>query len=139
MACKRPRSFYQKCGRQVTPKHTNILDPAKSEWIDYATVQASYGNLSGNELTCNFSGNTRPQSSKLAEPLWIDPGLQSGINVYELISTLKRQGMNGQPFSPNPCKHIRARTLWYRGPFRRFINTRFLKNIKKGMDRSNKN
>ena len=28
---------------------------------------------------------------------------------------------------------------WYRGPFRRFINTRFLKkSIKKGMDRSNK-
>ena len=28
-------------------------------------------------------------------------------------------------------KAQKARTRWYRGPFRRFINTRFLKSIKK--------
>ena len=59
--------------RQVTPKHAYTLDPMKSEWADYA-VQA-------------WSGNTRPQSSQLAEPLWTDPGLKSGISVRELIST----------------------------------------------------
>ena len=44
------------------------------------------------------------------------------------------------PFGTTPVeKAHKARTLWYRGPFRRFINTRFLKkSIKKGMDRSNK-
>ena len=42
------------------------------------------------------------------------------------------------PFGITPVeKAHKARTRWYHGPFRRFINTRFLKSIKKGMDRSN--
>ena len=52
-----------------------------------------------NELTHNSSGNTRPQLSQLAEPLWTDRGLKkekekkrrSGIGVRELISTLKKE------------------------------------------------
>ena len=47
-------------------------------------VQAECGNLSENELTRNSSGNIRPQSCQLAEPLWTDPGVQSGISVHEL-------------------------------------------------------
>ena len=31
-----------------------------------------------------------PLSSQLAEPLWTDPGLKSGISVRKLISTLKK-------------------------------------------------
>ena len=58
----------------------------KSEWADNAAVQAPCWNLSGNKLTCNLSGNTYPQSSQLAEPLWTDPGLKSGISVRDLIS-----------------------------------------------------
>ena len=107
VAHKRPRSFCQKCRRQVTPKHAYTLDPSKSKWADFAAVQAECWNLSGNELTCNWSGNTRLQSSQLAELLWTDPGLKSGISVRKLISTLKkkkkcRQGMNCQTFSQNP-------------------------------------
>ena len=44
------------------------------------------------------------------------------------------------PFSITPViKAHMARTRWYCGPFRRFINTGFLKVLKKkkGMDRSN--
>ena len=37
---KRPRSFYQKCRWQVTPKHAYNLDPTKSERAHYAAVQA---------------------------------------------------------------------------------------------------
>ena len=55
---------------------TNTFDTSKLEWTDYAAVQPECGNLSGNELTCNSSGNTRLQSSQLAEPLWTDPGLK---------------------------------------------------------------
>ena len=51
VARKRPQSFCQRCGWQATPKHTYTLDPSKSEWADYAAVQAEYGNLSENELT----------------------------------------------------------------------------------------
>ena len=40
MARERPRSFCQKCKWQVTPKHSYSLDPTKSEWADYAAVQA---------------------------------------------------------------------------------------------------
>ena len=40
--------------------------------------------------------------------------------------------------SPLLKKAHKARQRWYRGPFRRFINTRFFKKkYKKGMDRSN--
>ena len=51
----------------------------------------SVGNLSGNELTRNSSGNTRSQSSQLVEPLWTDLGLKSGISLRGLISTLKNK------------------------------------------------
>ena len=69
----------------VTPKHAYTLDSSKSEWADYAAVQAECGNLSGKKLKRNSSGNTRSQSSKLAEPLWTDPGLKTGISLPELI------------------------------------------------------
>ena len=76
---------------RLPPKHAYTLDPTKSEWADYVAVQAQCGNLSGNELTRNSSGNTRSQSSQLAEPLWTDPGLKSGISVRELISIKKKR------------------------------------------------
>ena len=87
VACKRPRSFCQKCRWQVIPKHAYFLDPTTSERAYWAAIQA----WCGNELTRNSSGNSRPQSSQLAAPLWIDPGLKSGIRVRELISTLKKK------------------------------------------------
>ena len=105
VARKRPRSLCQKCGWQVAPKQAYTLDAVKSEWADYVAVQACYENLSGHELASNSSGNTRSQSSQLAEPLWTDPGLKSEISVRELIFTLKkkrRRGMNCRTFSPNP-------------------------------------
>ena len=49
------------------------------------------GTLSGNELTGNSSRDTRSQSSQLAEPLWTNPGVKSGISVRKLIFTLKKQ------------------------------------------------
>ena len=81
VARKELQSFCQKCRWQVTPKHTYILDPLKSEWADYATVQADCGNLSGNELTHNLFENTQLQTSQLTEPLWTDPGPKSGISL----------------------------------------------------------
>ena len=108
VARKRLRSFCQKCRWQITPKHADTLDPKKLEWADYAAVQASCGNLSGNELTRNSSGNTRSLSYQLAEPLWNDPGQKCGISVREQISTSKkkksRREMNGQICSQNPRK-----------------------------------
>ena len=88
-------------------KVLHTLDPLKLEWADYVSVKAECGNLSGNKLTCNSSGNTRPQSSQLAEPPWTDPDLKSGISLRKLISTLKKKkvqaGNELSTFSPNPC------------------------------------
>ena len=72
-------------------KQAYTLDPTKIEWADYAAVQALSGNLSGNGLTHNLSGNTQSQSSQLTEPLWTDPGLKSGLSMCELISTIKKK------------------------------------------------
>ena len=71
------KTFYQKCRWKVTPKHVYTFDPTKSDWADYAAVQAQCGNLTENELTRILLGNTQPQWSQLAEPLWTDPGLKS--------------------------------------------------------------
>ena len=104
VARKRPRSFCQKCRWQVAPKHAYTLYPAHSGWADHAAVQAWCGNLSEDELTRKSSGNLRPQSFQLAQPLWADLGIKSAISVRELISTSKkkkkkpRPGANGGTF-----------------------------------------
>ena len=109
VARERLRSFCQKCRWQATPKHACTFETTKSEWADFAAVQAQYWNLSGNELSRNLSGNIRPQSSQLSEPLWTDPGINSGISVREIISTSKKK-KNAQAendwsnISQNPLK-----------------------------------
>ena len=79
-ARKRARSFCQKGRWQVTPKHAYILVPTKSELADHA-VKAVL------ELTCNSSVNAWSQLSQLAEPLWTDHRIKSGVGERELIST----------------------------------------------------
>ena len=81
----------------------------KSEWADYAAVQAYCGNLPGKELTFHSSGNTRSQSFQLAEPLWTDPSLKSGINLRELISTLQKKAQAGNELSTILQKSSHAR------------------------------
>ena len=70
-----------------------------------------------------MSGNIRPQSSQLTEPLWIDLGMKSGIGSRELISTSRgkkgsRRGMNCRTFSQNPSKrgksHHHYRSVIYK-------------------------
>ena len=57
--------------------------------------------------------------------------------IYIKQNIHKHQTIN--PFGITPVeKACKARTCWYRGPFSRFIITRFFKKYKKGMDRSNK-
>ena len=121
VAHKRPWLFCQKCRWQVTPKHTYTFDPAKLQWADYAVVQAQCGNLSGNELTHNLSGNLQPQLSLLAEALWTDPGIKSGnccvrANLHFNSNNNKtcRQGMNGRTFSKDPCMREKAAIFYNR-------------------------
>ena len=47
----------------------------------------SVGTYQETSMHATCQGNTWPQSSQLAEPLWTDPGFESGIGVRELIST----------------------------------------------------
>ena len=71
-------------GRLHLDMHTSLTQWSQSR---RTMPQAQCGNLSGIELTCNSSGNTRPGSSQLTELQWTDPGLQSEISVCNLIST----------------------------------------------------
>ena len=70
-------------GRLHLNTHTPLTQPSQSGPLSRHSV----GTLSGNELTRSSSGNTRSQSSQLAEPLWTDPDVKNGITVRELIST----------------------------------------------------
>ena len=60
--------------------------------------------------THSSSGNTRPHSSQLAEPLWNDPCLKHGVGVCELSPVKKQQQQNTgseqtvKPFPKSPCK-----------------------------------
>ena len=67
VARKRPRSFCQKCRWQVTPKHALTLDRWKSEWADYAAVQAECGNLSDEEVGRQHQGMNRPGVRQVPE------------------------------------------------------------------------
>ena len=104
---KRHRSFCLKCRCQVTPKHAYTLDPTKRSRLLSRRSVGTY--LSGNELTRNFSWNTRPQSSQLAEPLWNDPGLRSGIRVRDLISKKKKKSAGGKWFVEHSSKSSHAK------------------------------
>ena len=93
-------------GRLHLNTHAPLTHRSRSG-LTNAAVRAECGNLSGNELTRNLSANIRPRSSQLAEPLWTDPGIKSGISACEVISTLKKKkkrrwGMNSRTFSQNP-------------------------------------
>ena len=79
-------------GVHVTPQHAYTLDPTTLECrADYVVQAQCAWNLTGKRATRNSSGDARPQSSQLAEPLWTSPGLKSGIDVHGLISTLKKK------------------------------------------------
>ena len=70
--------------------HLNMHAPLTQRCRSGLTMplsRPSVGTYQENELTRNLSGNTRPQSSQLAEPLWTDPGVESGISVSELTFT----------------------------------------------------
>ena len=79
------------------------------------------GHSVGKELTRGSRGNARPQSFQLAEPLWVDRGLDSGTGVREGISTLNnndnkcRRGMVCRSFPQNsPVREKSHRSI---GPF----------------------
>ena len=95
VAHKRPRSFCQKCRWQVTPKTHICPGPGKVRvgWLCFPSILCE-PITEENELTFNSSGNTWSESSPLAEPLWTDPGLKSGIDRCELapLKKIKRAG-----------------------------------------------
>ena len=97
VACKRLLSFCLKCRWQARTHPW----PNKSQGGLTKLSRYSVGTYQGNELTCNLSENTRPQSSQLTEPLLTDPGLKSRIGVHKLSPFLKKQkAQAGNPWIP---------------------------------------
>ena len=64
----------------------------------------------GNRLTRNLSGNARPLASQIAEPLWTDPGLRSGMmSWYALQKKKKKQKQKKQQQQTNKNKKNKKR------------------------------
>ena len=86
VAHKRPWSFCQKFRWQVTSKHIPLTQRSLSGLI-MPLSRHSVGTYRETSSQATHRG-TLTHSSQLAEPLWTDPGLKSGIRVHKLISTL---------------------------------------------------
>ena len=90
-------------GRLRLNIHTPLTQRSRSG-LTIPLSRQSVGTHQGNDITSNSSGNTRPQSSQLVEPLWSDSSLKSGIGVHKLISISatttkkRRRGMNLETF-----------------------------------------
>ena len=109
-------------GRLHLNTHTPLTQRSRGG-LTMSLSRHSVGNISGNELTRNLSWNILPQSSQFAEPLRLDPGIKSGISVYELISTIltatppppkkkkHRHGSNGRTFPKNPRTREKKATI----------------------------
>ena len=70
--------------------HINTHTPLSQRSRSGPTMLSRYSveTHQGNDPAGNSAGNTRPQSSQLAEPLWTDPeSLKSGTGGRELTST----------------------------------------------------
>ena len=86
-------------GRLHLNTHTPLTRRSRSG-LTMPLSRQSVGISQENELTRILSGNTRSQSSQLAEPLWTDPGLKSGINLRALnLKKKPRQRMSCRTFS----------------------------------------
>ena len=72
----------------------------------YIVLRHSVGTYQENELTRNSPGNTRPQSSQLAEPLWTDLGVKRGISARKLISSKKKKKSAGRERMVEHCPKI---------------------------------
>ena len=77
-------------GRLHLNTHTSLTQQSQSG-LAMPLSRHSVGTYPETSLHANLSGNIRPQSSQLAEPLWTDLCIKSGISVRELISTEKKK------------------------------------------------
>ena len=69
------------------PITVSIIIPSKTFRFGIQSKSIRYCCLRADTIKWNI----RPQSPQLAEPLWTDPGLKSGISVRELIFTWKKR------------------------------------------------
>ena len=84
--------------------HLNTRTPLIQRSRSGLTMPRAYcGNVSGNELTRNSSGNTRPQSSQPAEPLWTDHHSHQFSPLTDWIIGRRRGTTQQKSFSSLLC------------------------------------
>ena len=107
-ACKRPQSFCKKCRWQVKPNHAYTPDPMKSKCaMSLSRHSTGTHPEMSSHTTCQ---GTFSQPSQLTEPMQADPGIESGISVYKLISTKKKKKAQvGNKWSNILPKSLQAR------------------------------
>ena len=115
--CRSDPGHSAKCAGGIL--HLNTHTPLTQRSRSCLTLLSrKCGNLLRKKLTSKSSGNTRPQSSQLAEPLWTDPGLKSGLGMRELISTptthppqkKKKKSAGGEPWNLPQCPRKRGKS-----------------------------
>ena len=114
VARKIPRSFCQKCKWQVTPKHAYTFDPTKSEWADYAAVQALCGKIRKRAHTQHFREHSVTViSAHWATVDWSWPEEWNYCAWASLHFKKKgcRQGMNSQ--NPHTWGKSHQACIWF--------------------------
>ena len=117
VARERPRLFCQKCRWQVQLNTHTPLTQRNRSGLTMPLSRHSAGTYPETSSHRNLSGNIRQQSSQLADSLWTDSCIKSGISVRGLISTSKtnkkqktkkpttkkrRRGINDRTVTQNP-------------------------------------
>ena len=117
-ACKRLRHSAKSAGGRL---HLNTHTPLTQRSRSGLTMPLSRHSVgtypeTSSHATCQGKIG---QSSQLAEPLWTDPVLKSGVSVSELIFTLKKRSAGGEciaePFHQN---HTRGKSHLLNAAFR---------------------
>ena len=93
-------------GRLHLNTHTPLTQRSQSG-LTVPLTRHSVGTYPAMSSQATFQG-TWPQSPQLAEPLWTDPGLKSGIRVRKRISTQKK-AQAGNEWSNILPKSLQAR------------------------------
>ena len=106
---KDPSSSAKSAGGRIHLNTRRLLTQRSRTGLTMLLSRHSVGTYQGNELSRNSSGNARPQSSQLAEPMWTDPSLKSGTGVHEPISTEKRKTEKRRRATALDDSHSRTR------------------------------
>ena len=88
---KDPHNSAKSAGGRLHLNTHSSLTQRRRSGLTTPLSRHSLGTYPKTSSHANLSWNIRSQSFQLAEPLWTDPDIKSGISVCELILTKKKK------------------------------------------------